>query len=412
MKINTKQLESPPQSTSSLWMHSGFLILFLTGGIIALGNKIYELALPLILYNLTHSAATMATMRAIEFLPNLLLAMFIGVLVDRVHKKRWSLWAIGLQVIVLIGLYVVISLGNASIFILYCCGFLLMLFGYAFNNARVGIVKHSLPQEMLTPANASFNFMSTLVGILGPVLTGMLLMLPKLQNALIITAFAFIIAFILLLFLRTNEPPKSEQKSAFWRELREGWIEFRRNRMLWQMTIAVIFLNATSGMADTTVIFYAKDTLELNNNELGIVLAAAGIGGLLGSLLITRLRKSFQVGVLITLTTLCVGLSYLLMALSHSSIMLSFSLLLNGLFEMISTVCIWTFRQESTPHHLIGRISGITGSLFKLAMPFTIISAGLISETAHPTVVFWIAALANLLIFIFCRFSSLWQKNG
>jgi len=410
MKLLKKHSESAAPTFISLWRHPGFLILFLTGGIIAFGNKIYELALPLILYDLTHSAVKMSTMRAIEFLPNLLLAMFIGVLVDRVHKKRWSLWAIGLQIIVLLGLFAVISYGNPPIFVLYVSGFLLMLFGYAFNNARVGIVKHSLPAEMLTPANASFNFMSTLVGIMGPALTGLLLMLPKLYDALFITAFLFSIAFVLLLFLRSDEPPIPAQQAGFWRELRAGWAEFRSNKLLWQLTIAVIFLNATSGMVDTTIIFYAKDALRLNNAELGTVLAAAGVGGLLGSLLISRLRRTYSVGVLVTISTIFVALSYLLMALSDSSMMLSFSLLLNGCFEMISTVCIWTFRQESTPHHLIGRISGITGSLFKLAMPITIVSAGWISELAHPTVVFWLAALGNLLIFSYCRFSTLWSK--
>ncbi|NIK75510.1 MFS family permease [Paenibacillus castaneae] len=410
MKMITEKTNSTALPSPSLWFHPGFLILFLTGGIISFGNKIYELALPLILYDLTDSAVVMSTMRAIEFLPNLLLAMFIGVLVDRVHKKRWSLWAIGMQIVVLLGLCLVIAYGNPSIFALYVCGFLLMLFGYAFNNARVGIVKYSLPIAMLTPANAAFNFMSTLIGIMGPVLTGLLLMLPKLYDALFLTAFAFTIAFIMLLFLRTEEPPKSARQNGFWRELSEGWIQFRSNRVLFQMTIAVIFLNATSGMADTTIIFFAKHSLKLDNAELGLVLASAGIGGLIGTLLINRLRRTFNAGVLVTITTLFVGLSYLLMAVSHSSMMLSLSLLLNGIFEIISTVCIWTFRQESTPHRLIGRISGITGSLFKLAMPFTIISAGWISDTAHPAVVFGVAALGNLLIFIFCRFSALWRK--
>jgi hypothetical protein len=35
----------------------------------------------------THSEVVMTTMRAIEFLPNLLLAMFIGEWVDRSNKK-------------------------------------------------------------------------------------------------------------------------------------------------------------------------------------------------------------------------------------------------------------------------------------------------------------------------------------
>jgi hypothetical protein len=50
--------------------------------------------MPLILYELTQSAAAMTAMRAVELLPNLLLAMFIGVWVDRIDRGLWARLAI------------------------------------------------------------------------------------------------------------------------------------------------------------------------------------------------------------------------------------------------------------------------------------------------------------------------------
>ncbi|MFD0617082.1 MFS transporter [Paenibacillus sp. GCM10027629] len=395
----------------SIWMHPNFLVLFISGAMITFGNKIYELALPLILYQWTSSSVAMSTMRGIEFLPNLLLAMFIGVLVDRVRKKQWSLWAVLFQVIILFLLYFLSIRSEPSMVIFYIGGFLLMTCNYAVGNARVGMVKHTLPNEMLTSANASFNFITTLIGIMGPALTGLVLMLPRLQDSLFLTGLLFMIGFITLLFLRSEEiitPPKQQ---GFWRELHAGWVELRSNRLLWLITLTVIFLNSTSGMVDTTIIFFAKDTLKLANFELGLVLSAAGAGGLIGSFLLKPLRRRFEAGVIVTLTTLFVGFTYGMLYAAHSAIWLAAALFFNGLFETISTVSIWTFRQETTPHHLIGRISGITGSLFKLGMPFAIFAAGWISELANPAVVFGIAMLGNLVIFLCCRFSSLWVKR-
>ncbi|MNI89021.1 hypothetical protein D3C73_1463710 [compost metagenome] len=88
--------------------------------------------------------------------------------------------------------------------------------------------------------------------------------------------------------------------------------------------------------------------------------------------------------------------------------MLALGLLLYGCFETISTVSIWTFRQETTPYRLIGRVSGITGSLFKLGMPFAIIASGWISELSGPRTVFLVTIAVNLLIFAGCRLSPLW----
>ena len=73
-------------SASPLWQHPGFRRLYFSSASFTLGTQIYQLALPLIFYELTRSAAVMTTVRAVELLPNLLLAMFIGVWVDRMDR--------------------------------------------------------------------------------------------------------------------------------------------------------------------------------------------------------------------------------------------------------------------------------------------------------------------------------------
>lgn len=399
-----------PIKQQTVWQNKNFMILLFSGAVIAFGSKIYELALPLILYHFTSSPVVMSMMRGIEFLPNLLLAMFIGVLVDRVHKKRWSLWMIFLQIVILFVLYLSIQFGRHSVFLFYICGFFLMTFSYAFFNARMSMVKQALPNELLTSANASFNFISTFIGIMGPALTGLILMLSSLHAGLLITALSFCFAYIILLWIKTAETPSLAQTQGFWKELKEGWIELYQNKVLWFITIAVIFLNSTAGMIDTTIIYYSKDVLRLTDGELGILLSSAGVGGLIGSFIIGRIRKKWSTGMITTITTLLIGFTYLMMFLSNSFILLGIALLFNGLFSTISSVCIWTFRQESTPNHLIGRISGITGSMFKLGMPFAIYGAGWISALAQPSNVFLLAFVGNIFIFFFCRFSLLWRK--
>lgn len=391
--------------------NGGFLILLVTGGIMALGNKIYELALPLILYEMTQSSVVMSTMRGIEFLPNLLLAMFIGVWVDRANKKKWSLIAIGMQAVILFVLYFSLSRGYASTSLFYAAGFLLMTFGYAYSNSRLAMVKHSLPAPLLTSANASYNFVVTFVGILGPALSGMLLMLPNMHTALLLTASAFLVAWITLSALRSQEERPVHVHSGFWKELRDGWQELRSNRLLLTITIVVVFLNSSAGMVDTTLIFFAKDTLVLSNAQLGLVLSAAGLGGLVGSLLIGPLKRRFTVGQLISWTVLGLGLCSVLFSLTRTGWMLFLGLFFLGVLETVNTVSIWTFRQESTPHQLIGRVSGITGSLFKLGLPFAIMAAGWMTKLSSPQIVFWIAAGMNLLIFAGCMLSPLRTKR-
>lgn len=58
---------------------------------------------------------------------------------------------------------------------------------------------------------------------------------------------------------------------------------------------------------------------------------------------------------------------------------------------------------------MIGRISGITGSIFKLGMVFTIFGSGWIAELFDASYVFLGAAIMSIGIFIAYRNLSLWH---
>ena len=91
-RMSAQGNSSPTDSSaSSIWQHKNFVILLSTGFLLSFGSRVYELALPLIIYELTQSSVAMGTMRAIQFLPILLFGMAIGVFVDRADKKRWML---------------------------------------------------------------------------------------------------------------------------------------------------------------------------------------------------------------------------------------------------------------------------------------------------------------------------------
>lgn len=400
--------ESAP--SLSIWRNRPFLILFLTSAFVTCGAKVYELALPLILYDMTRSPLAMTTMKSIEFLPNLLLAMFIGVWVDRFSKKRWSQWMVFGQMTLLLLLYALVEYGRAEVIHFYLAGFLLMAFSYGYGNARVSIIKQVVPGPLLTSANARFSFLFTLIEIMGPAISGFILLLSSLHDGLLITGIAYFIALIAVSLLEREEGTRvADQKSSFWEDFRAGWRELLSNRPLWLITILVIFLNATSGVYDAMIVYFAKDTLRLSNSKLGLVLSVAGVGGLLGSTLVSRLRRRFPTGRLLGATLPLLGGSYLLMAAGQNTWMLCLSLFLSGMLGTIETICIWTFRQETTPAHMIGRISGITGSIFKLGMVFSIYGSGWLTVWQGPWAAFLAAGIGNLLIFLVYRRLSLWH---
>lgn len=393
----------------SIWRNRPFLILFSTSALVGAGAKVYELTLPLMLYELTQSPITMATMRTIEFLPNLLLAMFIGVWVDRFSKKRWSQWMVLGQMLLLFMLYAMVETGAADVIHFYIAGFLLMTFNYGFHNARMSIIKEVVPKELLTSANARFSFMYTLIEIMGPAISGFILLFASLHNGFLLTGIAYLFALCAISFLEKKETSVPSDRTSFWIEFAAGWRELFRNRPLWHMTLLVIFLNATSGMFDAMLIFFAKDHLQLNNSQLGLALSVVGAGGLVGSSLVAYLRKRVPTGRLLGATILLLGVSYSLMVLPPNIWIMCLALFLIGMIGTIENICIWTFRQETTPLNLMGRITGITGSIFKLGMVFSIYLSGWVTAWMGPEIVFTAAAIGNLIIFLVYRQLALWR---
>lgn len=388
----------PAQPAASIWQNRNFVVLLVSAVLMGFGGRVYELALPLIIYQLTQSAVAMGTMRAIEFLPNLLLAMFVGVLVDRADKKRWMLTVVSLQTLILFTLYFLIRVDLVALPVFYVAGFCLMLFQYAYGNAKTSSLKLALPKEMLTSANAKTSFVDTFMQVMGPAISGMILFLANLYYGLLITALVYLAALSVLGRLQIDEPAGGRPASSLKRELADGWRELLRNRPLWLITWFVVFLNSTAGVFEVMLIFFLKDERSWSTALVGTVLAIAGAGGLLASVLVQRIRKRLGLGKALAMTTLGNAFAFALIPVNESMLVVMAALFLFGFMSTVANVLIWSYRHESTPAPLIGRVSGITGSIFKLGMPIAIFGSGFLTSAAGASAVFVICAAVQILL--------------
>jgi len=394
--------------STSIWKNKNFVILFISSLLVGFGGRIYELALPLILFELFNSPVIMGTMRAIELLPNLLLAMFIGVWVDRVNQKKLIQLSLIVQFLFLGILFYLLMTDNVNLFIFYSFAFILMTFSYTFENAKISITKKVIDHSLLTSANAKFAAISTIVMVAGPALAGLLLIFSDLRIGLLITSIAMFISSIFISFLNF-ESEKKIVKTSFKRDFLDGIKEFKRNKPLLKITFLVIFINSTAGIFGIMFIYYTKEILSYNSAQIGIVFSVLGLGGLVGSLIIDRVRKALSIGPLLGYTFISIGITYILLFLTDNFYLICFILFLNGILNTIQAVCIWTFRQETTPQNLIGRISGLTGSLFKLGAPFAIFGASWIPTIASVNTIFLGIGLFNLALFFVYRRLKLWS---
>lgn len=393
-------------STTALWHHRQFRRIFVSTASFTLGTQIYQLGMPLILYELTQSAAAMTAMRAVELLPNLLLAMFIGVWVDRIDRGLWARLAITGMVLLMGAQAYMLPHGAAALPFFFGTAFVLMTLNYLYAICRMGMLKEILPSNLLLPATAQLTVVGQVFAVLGPALAGAL-MAWKLELGLWLPMLAMLLAAWLLRDLRLEK--RRQDAGNFWSEWREGWRVLVDNRPLWHMAWLVVLINGSQGVVDVIFLFRARDQLQLGLGELGLLYGLAGIGGVVGGLVCSRLRKRWGLGRLMALELLLEAVCILLMAWSDSLPVLLLALVGSSFGSVIGNVCIWGYRQESTDSRFIGRISGLTGSIFKLLMPVTLVLSGALSSSWPLAWLLSACAGAHLVTVVGTRLSAVYR---
>ena len=214
-------------------------------------------------------------------------------------------------------------------------------------------------------------------------------------------------------FLRFEEEHMKDRKTkkTVWADLIEGWKILKANRDLWVLTWIVAVTNAAEGIYSSMIIFFAKDSLQMSSGEIGVVLSCIGAGSLIANTLVTRLREKFRSGRVMGVMLVFVAAAYALMYFATNMYMMALSVFMEGFFATIYVVMIWSVRQETTEAHVMGRVSGITGSIFKLLMTIDILAAGWLVEWMPVSYVFLISMALNLLMFVVFARSRLWNMK-
>ncbi|MCR6110849.1 MFS transporter [Bacillus sp. A301a_S52] len=399
MNSEYRQIDRTIIGKEIIWKNKSFMTMWVATIIYDFTFHVYLLAIPLIIFDLSHSTLAMSTMRALDFAPNIILGIFIGVIVDRTKRKNFMRYSLLMQIILLILLVFLLKNATMSLGNIYMIGFLISAFGYCFWNGFHSSLPQIVERNQLTTANSVISLGYQISNTIGPGLAGVLLVALSYSNGLIVTIFGFSMVVGLISFSHIEENhllsrnDKQPNSKPFWTEIKEGWLEVKQNHRLFSMTLTILCLNMASGISSAVIIFYALDKFNLTSAQLGIVLASTAIGGILAALSAKKSRELFRRGKLI-IFAICIGASgqFLLFVSFHWNILMA-GMVLIGFCTVFINVHYQTLRQESTPAHLLGRVSGTTSMLMKIATPISFLSAGLLGEVIE---VHWIFLMSSM----------------
>jgi len=269
---------------------------FWTGETISLfGDQITLLALPLAAVLALHAdAAQMGYLGAAALIPNLLFSLHAGAWVDRRGRRRQTMIATDLGRAALIAtIPVAYWLGALTFTQLYVVSFLFgalsVLFYVSYNTLFVALV----PRENYLEANSLLNGSRALSFVGGPSVGGLLVQALSAPGALVADAVSFLFSAGAMASISPAEPPTEKAERG---HIKAGI------KYLWQSSIVPASLLATATINFFNFVFwalfilYATRELDVKPGLLGLVLGAASVGGVIGSVVTGRISRRIGVG--------------------------------------------------------------------------------------------------------------------
>jgi MFS family permease len=331
-----------------------FRLLFLGQGVSVLGDRMVAVALAFAVIELGGSASEVGLVLAGGWAPLVLTVLAGGVVADRTSRRSVMVTADLVRIVSQGTMAALVITGEAEIWMLAALAGITGAATGFFNPASTGLLPEVVPDEELQPANALRSTAVSGSEILGPAVAGALVAAAGAGWAIAVDAATFAVSAICLTMLR---PPAREARrpSSFLGDLREGWVAFRSRRWVWSLVGYFAVGNMVWGAWSALGPSVAERDLG-GAAVWGTILAAVGVGALVGSVLATRARPRRPLLLVASMEGLfCLPLAFL--AAGAPASLLAFSAFLSGIALMLG-MSVWeSTLQRNIPGESLSRVS-------------------------------------------------------
>jgi len=350
-----------------------FRLLFFGRVVSFAGSAMAPVALAFAVLELDGSPTDLGFVLALAILPQLFFLLAGGVIADRLPRNLVMVGSNLVAGVAQAAAALLLLSGMAEIWQLAVIAFVRAIASSFFYPAQQGIVPQTVAAEQLQSANALLRLALNATTIGGAALGGLLVAAAGPGWAIGFDALTYFAAAAILLPMRVRAPERTASTS-FVRELGDGWREFSSRTWIWIVVIGSAFANAAEA-AGLNILgpVIARESLG-GAAVWGLVLAATGVGLVLGGLLALRFRpeRPLLVGV-VAITLLFPPL--VMLAIEAPWPVIAASTLLAGIGIELFSVFWDTSLQTHVPNEVLSRVSAwdAIGSLVLIPAAYAIV---------------------------------------
>ncbi|MFM2666684.1 MFS transporter [Vibrio mediterranei] len=346
--------------------------------------------------------------RALAYIGPVIFGFYVGSIIDKTNKRA-SGFVVAFFIAVLTASFGFMSLFNNTLLtIIYL--FFTSILTYFLNNLRVTVLPILIKESQLSNANSMLLIIENIALLGAPAISSLLIKfsLPEIGIGLLSFLFLFSSIIYLLSLKGCQVSSETRENIGFISSFRELF----RNKKLVVNVLAMMGNNAFVGVFTLYIMIHAYNSGLFTNEEAPFILLASGVGAILSGLLATKAINFFGTNRLVILCGLMLAIFGVLPLFWNQKESYYLAAFGEGFWSSWLVICVWTIRQKTVSKEILGKITGITSSLFKLSMIISIPLSGWIS-THFGSSMSLVSASVWILIFIIpiCVYSRRVDQN-
>ena len=374
-----------------------FRWLFASSWTTNLGDGIAVAAGPLLIAAQTSDPGLVAMALLVQRLPYLLFSLHVGVLADRLDRRRVVIVVNILRALVLGALAVTIAAGRANVVVVLTTLFVLGTAEVFADITTSTLLPMIVEKPDLGVANARIvsGFM-TANQLVGPAV-GALLFAVGMALPFGLQAACMALGAVLISRMARTAPVTAGEPSRLGRDLKEGFRWLWNHAALRTLAITVFVFNITFGAAWSVLVLIAIERLRVGEVGYGLMITVGAIGGLLGAAAYVALEARFSLGDIMRAGLVIECLTHLTLATTTTPWVGMSILFLFGAHNSIWRTTTTTIRQRAVPEEFQGRVSSLNqlGSYGGMVLGAAL--GGFIAGRWGVTGPFWFAFIGSVI---------------
>jgi MFS family permease len=343
---------------TSLWQNREFNLLWVSQSLSDLGGAIAQIAVPLLVLELTHSPVRAGVVGTVALIVKLAARLPSGVLADRVDRRRAMLACDLIRLLAFLALAVAVAAGRLTLGVIILVAVLDAACTAVFNTVEHAALRSIVPRSQLPAAVARNDARSYSAWLAGPPLGGLLFgishALPFLGNAL-----SYLVSLTgVALIRRPLQAERDERPPGHAAALAEGLRFVFGNPFL----RAVLIITAPLNFALNGAIFTIIVTLQRHGVQpgvIGLTETIVAVGGLAGAFVAPLLRPWLPLPRLIRF--ICWAAAGVLVASAWltASVAAAIPVSLAVFLGPSCNAALFGYQAAITPDHLQGRVLSV-----------------------------------------------------